>query len=563
MEKAPRKSLLNKTMFILNGKRKLFVFLFISIMILASYLRLNNLTSRSLWGDEAHSLYSICDFYSSGFHFVKADFPEVFGRSLKAAIGPLILDSHLPVYFVGLSFWTNYLGISEYSLRLYSVIIGILCVVILFFFARQLFDNKTALISSFFLAISPLAIMHSQEIRVYGLLMLFSLLSSFYFWKLIFKEKTFLNSILYIVFSVLFLSVHIYSLLIVLSQFIFLLLVYFHKKNIKQFFGMFVLQLISGLLVSYFYIKMLLLNFAAVMQSTTEMAFGVFPWYLKGPLFIFVLSLGETVAPWNFAVVIPACLAFGFLFVRSFTKIKDLNVSFLLVLSLFPVIFSALLLKPTMPKYLIISLPFYLLLVGFSLTQIKQRLGFYILFLTIVIVQLASVSNYFNLKEYHNSNQLEPWREVSGIIKKQYQSGDAILTTNHYINYRLMAYYLNILNNGGYKIYTLQKDFVTPVVFNNRAVLIYGNSQSVFSLTKTKFHRIWFVEHIGDDRAFPVGYVDKINSFIKKRYFLQQEERFVPYSQTLAAHLPIKRHDIQLPRVKISLYTLKGETELK
>jgi 4-amino-4-deoxy-L-arabinose transferase-like glycosyltransferase len=73
----------------------------------------------------------------------------------------------------------NLFGVSEWSARLVSAIIGTLTIPILYFPARKMFSNQVALIALLLLAVSPWHIYWSQNARGYTSLMLFYTLALF------------------------------------------------------------------------------------------------------------------------------------------------------------------------------------------------------------------------------------------------------------------------------------------------------------------------------------------------------------------------------------------------
>ena len=497
----------------------------IIIIALAAAIRFYDPVFRSLWGDEAHSVFLT--------------------RSLSVAA--LAEDSHLPVYFMVLAGWEKIAGIGEYNLRLLSIIIGLTSMVMLFIFVKELLGEKAALYSSFLLAVSPLAVMHSQEIRMYGLLMMLAILSGLFFWRLL-KNTNLLNAAFYIIFTSMMALTHVYGILIVAAEFIYLLVALIRKETIKHTLLLFAVQIVPILIVLPFYLP-LLLNFSQAMSGTADMAFAVFPAPLKLALIFFVLTLGETVAPWNWPVVIPAGLLFGDLLIWALKGIKQSGILFILIMTAIPILTAALFLPPTMPKYLIICLPFYLALAGFGLAEIKWPALRIAGILIVVAVSFVSISNYFSLKEYHNSNQIEPWREAAQLIRSNYKAGDIIIASKYFTAYRLLNYYLNPLN-----IYCLQKSNYTSPPFNHINYPIFSREKNYEDVIYAKAKRIWLVTHILDDRTFPDGYVEALKERILNRYKLDMEKNYVPYEQTLAAKLPIGRHKTGSSRINLYLY---------
>jgi len=493
-------------------KKKTWICLLI-ILILGIVLRLYDPTFRSLWGDEAHSVYS----------------------ALKFSLSNLLHDSHFPIYFLLLSFWINLFGCAEYTLRLFSILIGISSLVIFYLIAKEWFDDEVGLIALFLLATSPLAIMHSQEIRMYGLLMMFSLLSCWTFWKLI-QKQTLWGFVWYLIISVFLLFTHIYACLIFICQMIYAFVRMICKKSD---FRILASQVLVGVLVAPFFIKILELNLMSVMQGTADMAFAVFPGCIKFILIYFVLTLGETMAPWYFLFVIPAGLIVLTLLLKSLRDIRNNKlIGFLWVLIFVPIFIAAFVLKPTMPKYLILILPFFIMLLAIGLKNISNLYLRYFLLAVLVFCQLVSVKNYFSLQEYHNSNQIEPWRAVAAQIHQNSRSNDIVLASNYFVVSRLLNYYLNIVGQTNCQVYDLETNKL--------------------NLNDKTIKRIWFVTNIHDDRQFSSGYISSIRSILEKHSKPMSVKKYIPYEATLVSKLPIKRHDAGSYRIIVELYNKRN-----
>ena len=124
----------------------------------------------------------------------------------------------------------------------------------------------------------------------------------------------------------------------------------------------------------------------------------------------------------------------------------------------------------------------------------------------------------------HNSNRLEPWREISSKLASDFEKGDKIYANNHYVAFRELQYYLNVISNKGLKI-----DFVKD------------------GLTGEK---IYLVLTIYDEEER-----EKINQAFKKAgYVLKSKNIYVPYAETVASKLPTKHHKLDQGRVEVYLY---------
>ncbi len=84
-------------------------------------------------------------------------------------------DTHPPLYYLLLHLWLQVWGYGLVQGRLLSLLCGVTAVLLLFAVARALFDRATALYASALLAISPIAIWYSDEMRMYALAGLFVL----------------------------------------------------------------------------------------------------------------------------------------------------------------------------------------------------------------------------------------------------------------------------------------------------------------------------------------------------------------------------------------------------
>lgn len=118
------------------------------IVFMAAVLRFYKLDAWSFWLDEILTI--------NASEFI-ADWPL----------------TRLPVYLVATRVITDFLGVNEWSARLFSVIIGIVTPLIMYFPVKRLFGGNVALIAMFILALSPWHIFWSQHARFYTLWLLF------------------------------------------------------------------------------------------------------------------------------------------------------------------------------------------------------------------------------------------------------------------------------------------------------------------------------------------------------------------------------------------------------
>jgi uncharacterized membrane protein len=127
-----------------------------AILILGAVLRAFNLTGESAWLDEIWTI-----------NYVAArDVLQVVADSFR-------IDYHPFAYYLLLDIWGSLFGLSDFSARALSVLIGSGAILSACYLTRTFFGNDPAsLLCAFFTAVSPVNIAYSQEARMYILLLL-------------------------------------------------------------------------------------------------------------------------------------------------------------------------------------------------------------------------------------------------------------------------------------------------------------------------------------------------------------------------------------------------------
>ena len=144
----------------------------IFLLLLAFALRTYALSLRELTFDEVGSV------------FIATRGPLGLLAYLRGAI-----REHPPIYYLLLSLWLPLTGRSEFAVRFLSVIIGMATVAATYRLVRRAAGRWVALLTVLLLTLSPFHIRISQDARMYGLLALFSLLSTFTFIRLLSGDR--------------------------------------------------------------------------------------------------------------------------------------------------------------------------------------------------------------------------------------------------------------------------------------------------------------------------------------------------------------------------------------
>lgn len=142
-------------------------------------------------------------------------------------------DDKLPIYTYLAVPSVAIFGLNEFSVRLPNAILGTLTIIIVYFLVKELFRNeKLALLSSFFVSISPWHIMLSRGAFEANLTTFFLPLGIFLFFKAINKS----GSIKYVLLSVIFFALNLftYHTARILTPLIFAILILIYQKDLKN-----------------------------------------------------------------------------------------------------------------------------------------------------------------------------------------------------------------------------------------------------------------------------------------------------------------------------------------
>lgn len=185
----------------------------VGILLLSAFLRLYDLDGESLWLDETMTIYLV----ESGPKTVITDF-FVQGRI-----------ACFPGYFVAVSAWTQLFGVTAFSVRLLSALMGILSVALIFKIGKMLFGDRAALVSAFLMALVEFQVYYAQEARYYGPMAFLCLLSFLAFlYALRAGRRRYL--VLMVAANVLLLYLHAHSAFILLAQSVY----YLHRRKHHQ-----------------------------------------------------------------------------------------------------------------------------------------------------------------------------------------------------------------------------------------------------------------------------------------------------------------------------------------
>jgi len=129
----------------------------VATVFLAVVARLSLIDAQSAWLDEGYTM---------------AVARHTLGQIMIQATQ---FDTHPPLYYILLHLWLALLGYGVTQGRFLSLLCGVVAIPLIYMVAEDLFDRATALCAALLLAVSPIALWYSDEIRMYAMSGLFVL----------------------------------------------------------------------------------------------------------------------------------------------------------------------------------------------------------------------------------------------------------------------------------------------------------------------------------------------------------------------------------------------------
>ncbi len=364
-------------------KKNLYQLILLVLLSFVSVKLISGLTANPLFMDE---LFTLNILYSNDLY--------------KIILYGNILDNHPPLYHLIMFVFTQCFGVSEFIIRLPSVIFNIISIYLIFILAKKLFSPTHGFISAITAIILMPHVYISQNARGYSLLLLLSILTMISLvniinYKLQYKDKKIPFSILfyYIISSLLCIYTHYYGCILVFCELLFLFL-FFYKKILREIF-------IITISLTLLFGPWLLISFPNGLDIVNPSFINWINWCCFENYNIYILI---------FLIIIGV-----FLYIL---KIKNLNIeiikekyySFALVLFLF--IFPFLLvyfihyniIRCYHHRHLIISLaPFYILIANTFVSISKNKIFLFVLVFAFYLSAIKQRNNFiiFNNCEYY------------------------------------------------------------------------------------------------------------------------------------------------------------------
>jgi len=389
-------------------------------------------------------LGAILRFYKIGEHCLNADAVSTIGMISQSSLREVwraVMESYhteLPLHYILLYFW-SFFDKSIFWLRAFSAIFGILLIVVSYALAKLLFNRKTALLTAYLVSISPFLVLYSRLMRYYSFKSFLTLLSLYLFIRAV-REGHKAKWFGYIVIRTLSLYVNYSSFLFFFVEGFFIL--FYRKKYPLSFRRWF----ISAAIILFLWIPMATYLFRDSGILLGGEGFSRKPikigWIGNLLYFFFVFSLGQTISPFNYPVLIIGALTYGYIIFNFFRvslskRISRESIIFILAL-LFIVTTLCALSKYNAPRYIKAASVFFAITVSLGILNLPKRTAFLLVILVTILRFHGLYNLYYGDDQYHKQELVDDWDDIAFYADENSGPGDVIIydciTFGYYMN---------------------------------------------------------------------------------------------------------------------------------
>jgi mannosyltransferase len=436
----------------------------------------------------------------------------------------LAQDVHVPLYHMILHFWQLFLGNTVLTGRILSLLFFVLSLPAMYFLGKKMFGQSVAIFATTLLAVSPFMNWYGNEIRMYSLLTLLTILSQFFFLGIYRKQDgdSWVGYFLVGLFGI-FTHYFFWFVLLVQAIFYFLYADLFPKGSLKRFI---IIAVILALAFSpwVYYVKYLgtVSNQAPVLAIPTSVnVFNAFSQFLFGfqndHLNTVLVSL------WPLTVLL------GFLALRENKRVSPETIY--LILSILIPITAAFIVSVTLrplfvSRYLILTIPSMYLLISWVFSTyprpLRRALRAILIFAMLAGLAVEVISPSAPVKENY--------REAVAYLQQNATDQDIIILSAPFTVYPVEYYY-----RGSTPIATL------PIWNRYVSGAIPGFDEAKLpeevATLKGSHDKAWVL------LSYDQGYEEKIRLYLDKNFERLEVKEFSPglklYSYRLRYDKPV------------------------
>lgn len=376
-----------------------------AILLLAFLFRIVHLSGSSLWHDEKFTQIRVA------------------GSLAHTIESTLQSGNQVPLYFLLLRAFPH---INDFSMHMFSVLIGLLCVAVIILVATRLSSGfALPLWAGAILACNPFHVWYSRMARPYSLLMLLSALTSFLFIELYRGRRSRRMWLVFTALSMLTYLTHYFGLFLGLAQYLTMFLTL--QQEGRFFRRWIVAQMIACLPLGVWLL-------AFIRSGPTELAMGWIsaPSILSLPRTLWNMSVG--IDSWLPAVTVPGGLA-GLLLITAgvlaaFGARKAHPAAVYWMMLMIAPIVVTFLLSEIVPiyidRYLAEIIPAFTILPILGFEWVRGRFGSRPAHALVALVCLTGAINISGIL-LSGQHERESWDEVVAHVRDNERSGDAFV----------------------------------------------------------------------------------------------------------------------------------------
>lgn len=378
------------------------------IVLLGVILRLHHFNFFAIWNDEAFAA-------------------NILSNNLLNLWSATFETANNPTFIYLLKIWTEFFGTSAVAMRLMSIFFGLLSIIAINYLGKLLFGRKAGLWASFLLAISYAGIFYSIQARPYSLIIFLTILSYYYFSRLILGQKKKGTVYLYILFTILGLYAHPWFFFLLPAQLLTVFIL--NRAEAKK---IFIWQLIC-----------LFVSVPLLLKILDEISSGANTWIPMPTLKTILETSNYFTYGAQFFYIFVVALILGYLL---FKRIKDKKSNYLIALNLLVIpLFFGFFISKFFPMYFpgrheAVVLPGFILVLAYLFSKIKNKV--LVIAIIAVLIILACFSAFKEKKEISRYKNDE--RTAAEFLVENTNNNDLLIFTN--LDKNTFDYYLPRIN---------------------------------------------------------------------------------------------------------------------
>lgn len=424
-------------------------------------------------------------------------------------------EGNMWLYIILMHFWSK-LGNSEFVIRSLSVIFATATIPINYLLIKELFNHRLARITTILIPINLFFIYYSQEARGYSQLLFLSILSSYFFVKII-KKGNLNNFIGYTLIIVLAIYSHLYGLFVISAQLFSLLLI--NKKKLFPY---------NKLIISLICIVILLLP----LITAPSFKSGQINWlqkpHINSLVRPFILFSSDFHPIFFIDIFLISCYLFFF---RK--KLFEWKYAFIELLLFLPILFSfffSILIKPIyLSVYFITCLIPFTTIVSLAITKIPSKFLSKTLLNLIVLFSLLRLYGWYsgNTKlSWIIENNNDDWRGTVNYVWLNTGFKDAVVFYSYFNREPFEFYFDKIRPNNIKKSLDIIEISSKPYLKGGGNQLPKPNQSLLLSLAN-RYSRIWVILNNDEGLYLNRDYQKKIIlQQLSKNYILKERVEF-------------------------------------